>query len=189
MAYQKMTASTLWSFMLPGTSLSMSSHPEVGLALRTSREASGLTQEKLGELSGIHATHIGRIERGESEPTLGTLVDLAVSLELEPDYFVRFRMPVGFRLAIAPPAAGAHSLAVHEAGQRRRLPSPPEFVVVIQRTREGYSAFVPDLPGAPRVAPLSGPRKLPFSRPETITCKGCGGQVARSPPPPLPRCA
>lgn len=125
----------------------MPSHPEVGSALRTAREASGLTQEKLGELSGIHATHISRIERGQSEPTLGTLVDLAVALKLEPDYFVRFRMPVGFRLAIAPAAAGAHSLAVHEAGQRRRLPSPPEFVVVIERTRDGYSAFVPDLPG------------------------------------------
>jgi transcriptional regulator with XRE-family HTH domain len=125
----------------------MSSHPEVGPALRTFREASGLTQEKLGELSGIHATHIGRIERGESEPTLGTLVDLAVALELEPDYFVRFRMPVGFRLAITPPGVGERSLAVHEAGQGRKSLSPPEFVVVIQRTREGYSAFVPDLPG------------------------------------------
>jgi transcriptional regulator with XRE-family HTH domain len=124
----------------------MSSQPEVGLALRTSREARGLTQEKLGELSGIHATNIGRIERGESEPTLGTLVDLAVALELEPDHFVRFRMPVGFRVAIAPPAAAAHSLAVHEAGQGRGSASPPEFVVVIQRSRDGYSAFVPDLP-------------------------------------------
>jgi transcriptional regulator with XRE-family HTH domain len=125
----------------------MSSRPDVGSALRIAREASGLTQEKLGELSGIHATHISRIERGQSEPTLGTLVDLAVALKLEPDYFVRFRMPVGFRLAIAPPAAGAHSLAVHEVRQGQRLPSPPEFVVVIQPTRDGYSAFVPDLPG------------------------------------------
>jgi transcriptional regulator with XRE-family HTH domain/predicted RNase H-like HicB family nuclease len=125
----------------------MSSHPEVGSALRTAREASGLTQEKLGELSGIHATHISRIERAQSEPTLGTLVDLAVALKLEPDYFVRFRMPVGFRLAVAPRTPDVHSLAVHEPGQGQGSPSPPEFVVVIQRTRDGYSAFVPDLPG------------------------------------------
>jgi transcriptional regulator with XRE-family HTH domain len=125
----------------------MSSHPDVGSALRNLREASGLTQEKLGEFSGIHATHIGRIERGESEPTLGTLVDLAVALKLEPDYLVRFRMPGGFRLAIAPPAADARTLVVREAGQGQKLPSPPQFVVVIQRTLEGYSASIPDLPG------------------------------------------
>ena len=139
----------------------MSSYPGVGHVLRNLREADGLTQEKLGELSGVHATHIGRIERGESDPSLGTLVDLALALKLEPDYLVRLKLPGGFKLAIAPPATDpeartlapalthtlTHTLAVHEAGQGRGSPSRRQFVAVIQRTRDGYSAFIPDLPG------------------------------------------
>jgi transcriptional regulator with XRE-family HTH domain len=135
----------------------MSSHPDVGPVLRNLREADGLTQEKLGELSGIHATHIGRIERGESDPSLGTLVDLALALKLEPDYLVRFKLPGGFKLAIAPPATDpeeraltrtpTRTLAVHEVGQGQESPSRRQFVVVIQRIRDGYSAFIPDLPG------------------------------------------
>ncbi len=127
----------------------MFSHPEVGPVLRNLRETNRLTQEKLGELSGIHATHIGRIERGESDPSLGTLVDLALALKLEPDHLVRLKLPGGFKLAIAPPATDpeARTLAVREAEQGQESPSRREFVVVIQRTRDGYSAFIPDLPG------------------------------------------
>ncbi|MBA3258313.1 MAG: helix-turn-helix domain-containing protein [Gemmatimonadales bacterium] len=127
----------------------MSSHPEVGPALRNLREANGLTQEKLGELSGVHSTNIGRIERGEADATLGTLVDLAMALKVEPDYLIRFRMPGGFRLAIqpAPVAISIETLAVHEADRNQAGPARPQFVVVIQQTRNGYSAIIPDLPG------------------------------------------
>ncbi len=127
----------------------MSSHPEVGPALRNLREASGLTQEKLGELSGVHATTIGRIERSEAEATLGTLLDLAIALKVEPEYLIRFRMPGGFKLAI-PPAAVAPSIQMLEVREGDRNPAGPvrpEFVVVIQASRSGYSAFIPDLPG------------------------------------------
>ncbi len=118
--------------------------PEAGSVLRRLRDDSGLTQEKLGELSGVHATHIGRIERGESEPTLGTLVDLALALKLEPDQLVKHWMPGGSKLAIAPPLVGTETptVAVRETAQ-----VPSRFVVVIQRTQDGYSASVPDLPG------------------------------------------
>ncbi len=123
--------------------------PEVGSSLRIEREARGLTQEKLGELSGVHATTISLIELGKSEGTLGTLVDLALALRLEPDYLIRLKMPGGLKLSIAslPPETEPRTLSVHEPGRGPGLVAKRQFVVVIQRSRQGYSAAIPDLPG------------------------------------------
>ncbi|MBA2459025.1 MAG: helix-turn-helix domain-containing protein [Gemmatimonadales bacterium] len=113
------------------------------------REAGGLTQEKLAGLSGVHATTIGRIERGEADASIGTLVDLAMALKVEPDYLIRFRMPGGFKLVIPPAAAviSLQTLEVREGDRTPTAPTRPEFVVVIQHTPSGYSATIPDLPG------------------------------------------
>lgn len=46
-------------------------------SLRTSRK---LSQEKLAELSGLHPTYIGQIERGEKSPTIDTVQKLSVGL-------------------------------------------------------------------------------------------------------------
>lgn len=153
----------------------MSSKPRGGSYLSCLRTARDLTQAKLGELSGIHATHISRIERGKTEPTLETLVALAAALQLEPDHLVRMAMPGSPKLAVepsagGPPTAGAKSrtLTVREAGgvtapgQGTAL---PQFVVVIQRSREGYTASIPDLPGctaagATRQAAETGIRRI-----------------------------
>ncbi len=131
----------------------MSSHRQVGSLLRFLRRTRGLSQERLGELSGIHATNIGRIERGEAEATLETLVALAVALELPPDYLVGYTVPGVAKLAVVPETgvSAPRALSVRERGEgttgRQGPPPPPEFIVVIQRTRDGYSAHVPDLPG------------------------------------------
>lgn len=44
------------------------------------REAQQLTQEQLAERAGIHATTIGKIERGQQVPSLALLVLLAKAL-------------------------------------------------------------------------------------------------------------
>lgn len=131
----------------------MSSHRQVGSLLRCLRRGRGLSQEKLGRESGVHATNIGRIERGEAEATVETLVALAVALQLEPDYLVGYTVPRVSKLAITPETgvAAPRALSVLEGGEgrtdRQESPPPPQFIVVIQRTRDGYSAHVPDLPG------------------------------------------
>ena len=99
----------------------------------------------------IHATNIGRIERGEAEATLETLVALAVALQLEPDYLVGHTVSGVSKLAITPIGVTApRALTVQEGGEGTtdwQGSPPPGFIVVIQRTRDGYSAHVPDLPG------------------------------------------
>jgi len=47
-----------------------------GAALRTVRLRQGLSQSGLSEASGLHRTHISRIERGRCEPTYATLMKL-----------------------------------------------------------------------------------------------------------------
>jgi transcriptional regulator with XRE-family HTH domain len=45
--------------------------------LRRVRETAGLTQERLAELADLHMTDVGRIERGERDPGVKTVVRLA----------------------------------------------------------------------------------------------------------------
>ena len=43
---------------------------EFGRRVRNYRNKAGLSQEKLAELCGLHATYIGQVERGEKNCTL-----------------------------------------------------------------------------------------------------------------------
>jgi len=52
----------------------------LGLILRARRKEKGLTLKQFSELSGLHTSHIGRIERGERFPTGRTLKKLAEPL-------------------------------------------------------------------------------------------------------------
>ena len=61
-----------------------------GLAqrLRELRKNKNLSQTALGQLSGLHSTHIGRFERGSSRPGGDTLKRLADALGVTSDYLL-----------------------------------------------------------------------------------------------------
>ena len=51
-----------------------------GSLVRRRREAAGLTQEQLGELTNLSRNYIGMVERGETNATLRVLEGLARAL-------------------------------------------------------------------------------------------------------------
>ncbi len=52
-----------------------------GNRLRTCRNRAEISQEALGEMTALHRTEIGLLERGEREPRLSTIIKLAGALE------------------------------------------------------------------------------------------------------------
>ena len=59
----------------------------VGANVRRLRKARGLSQEALAGEAGLAMRHLGRIERGEGNPTVGVLVKLAAVLDVHPASF------------------------------------------------------------------------------------------------------
>jgi len=53
----------------------------LGSSVRERREALGLSQEELGELSGLHRTYVGSVERGERNMTLVGIKKIATALQ------------------------------------------------------------------------------------------------------------
>ncbi len=86
----------------------------LGRQLRAARQALGLTQPELAELTAVQQSEISRIENGHSNPTLDTVVRLAqalsLSLALTPS---PTHEPVGGD-EVRASAARAHDLRDHE---------------------------------------------------------------------------
>jgi transcriptional regulator with XRE-family HTH domain len=59
-----------------------------GANLRRLRDAAGLTQQGLWDVTGINMTEISRLENGHKDPRLSTIVRLAVGLGLPPEALV-----------------------------------------------------------------------------------------------------
>jgi transcriptional regulator with XRE-family HTH domain len=59
-----------------------------GQRLRELRDKHGLSQDSLSDATGIHSTAIGRMERGEREPRLSTILRLADGLGVQPGELV-----------------------------------------------------------------------------------------------------
>ena len=64
----------------------MPSDPRVpfGLRVRKLRKQKRLTLETVSELSGLHATYLGEIERGIRNPALVSIVKIARGLNVTP---------------------------------------------------------------------------------------------------------
>ena len=56
----------------------------LGVAVRSRREAVGLSQEELGSLADLHRTYVGSVERGERNITTLCLIRLAKALNMLP---------------------------------------------------------------------------------------------------------
>ena len=54
----------------------------IGAAVRSLRQARGLTLEALADAAGMNVTYLSDIERGRSNPTIGKLGDLAMVLDI-----------------------------------------------------------------------------------------------------------
>jgi transcriptional regulator with XRE-family HTH domain len=54
-----------------------------GKRMRKVRKAQGLSQEKLGELAGLHRTYIGAIERGEESVSVDNVAKIAKALKVK----------------------------------------------------------------------------------------------------------
>lgn len=54
----------------------------IGQRIRNYRTEKNLSQEKVAELSGLHPTYIGQLERGEKNCTLESLWSVAKALEI-----------------------------------------------------------------------------------------------------------
>lgn len=57
----------------------------LGKRIKDTRKQRGLTQDKLGELCGLSAAHIGHIERGTRIPSLETVYSIACVLDVGVD--------------------------------------------------------------------------------------------------------
>ena len=55
-----------------------------GLHIRQMRKSLGFTQEHLAELTGLHRTYVGSIERGERNISLNNILRLSEALECDP---------------------------------------------------------------------------------------------------------
>ncbi|PWK72898.1 helix-turn-helix protein [Mucilaginibacter oryzae] len=65
---------------------------KVGSKIEEIRIAKGVTQERLEELTGLDLRQIGRILRGESNPTISTLEIFATILDSEIVDFFNFKL-------------------------------------------------------------------------------------------------
>jgi transcriptional regulator with XRE-family HTH domain len=70
------------------THVQPSSHRAFGHAVRELRAYRGLSQEALGHAAGLHRNYVGAIERGELNPTIRTVLRLAVGLRIRPSRLV-----------------------------------------------------------------------------------------------------
>jgi len=62
---------------------------QLGSRVRALRARADLSQERLAELSGLHRTYVGAVERGERNISLLNIVKLARALSVDPADLLR----------------------------------------------------------------------------------------------------
>jgi transcriptional regulator with XRE-family HTH domain len=63
-------------------------HAALGQAIRHFRANQRISQEELANLSGLHRTYVGGIERGERNPSYANILKLADALEVSPSKLI-----------------------------------------------------------------------------------------------------
>ena len=71
----------------------MSSDPSdaarlLGSRVRTVRQRFAISQMELADLAALHFTNLGKIERGQANPSLHTILRIAAALNLDPSVLV-----------------------------------------------------------------------------------------------------
>lgn len=61
-----------------------------GRLLRATRKTHNLSLGKLAEMAGTDAKHLGRIERGEKQPSFKLIISLANAIPVSPSVFFLF---------------------------------------------------------------------------------------------------
>ena len=61
-----------------------------GTLLRATRKAHKLSLGQLAEKAGTDAKHLGRIERGEKQPSFKLVIELAKAMNVSPSVFFQF---------------------------------------------------------------------------------------------------
>ena len=56
---------------------------QLGMAIRSQRNAAGLSQEALADAAGIDRSHMGKIERGERNVTLLNVLKISKALNIK----------------------------------------------------------------------------------------------------------
>ena len=54
----------------------------IGQRIRNYRTELGLSQEKLADIAGCHATYIGQLERGEKNATIESIERISIALKI-----------------------------------------------------------------------------------------------------------
>lgn len=65
----------------------------VGKRIYAIRKSKKMKRDTLAELSGLHPTYIGQLERGEKNATLSTLESVSIALNVPVERFVEFISP------------------------------------------------------------------------------------------------
>ena len=60
----------------------------LGARMRKQRHRLSLTLQQLGEASGVSVGYLSQVERGRATPSLGTLSQIAVALQVEVSFFI-----------------------------------------------------------------------------------------------------
>ena len=61
---------------------------ETGNRIRSLREEKHYTREKLAEKAGINGKYFGRIERGDSSPTINKVFEICDALDIKTSEFI-----------------------------------------------------------------------------------------------------
>jgi len=65
----------------------------VGNRFRDVRKKKGLTQEDVAHKAGIAVSQVGRIERGNLNPSISTMFVIAMAMDIEPKELFDFEEP------------------------------------------------------------------------------------------------